>query len=180
MAGFSCAVQSAAAPPFPSDIPAPRQRCLTDPHTSLSQREPPKFIRKRHRARRSGGPLPDSWGLLPAYITAGGLGFAATGLISAGFEFGAELSWPVSEEYSSGVLNISAQALGVLFISVLQVASTTTRTSHYKSFDMGGTGYIYMGSSPPCRWAARREVIFLTPGLLLLSFDNTDEICRGF
>ena len=56
------------------------------------------------------------------YAAGGGFGFMATALISAGFEFGAELSYPVPEERSAGVLNVAAQAAGVLFISVLQAS----------------------------------------------------------
>jgi hypothetical protein len=41
----------------------------------------------------------------------GGFGFFGTGVMSAGFDFGAELSWPVPEQYSGGMLNVSGQVL---------------------------------------------------------------------
>lgn len=47
------------------------------------------------------------------YLTAGALGFTMTGYLPIGFEFAAELTYPISEGTSSGLLNASAQAFGI-------------------------------------------------------------------
>jgi len=48
------------------------------------------------------------------FITAGLVGFFMTGYLPVGFEFAAELTYPESEMISSGLLNVSAQIIGVL------------------------------------------------------------------
>ena len=47
------------------------------------------------------------------FLVAGLLGFFMTGYLPLGFEFGAELTYPVSEGTVSGLLNCSAQVFGV-------------------------------------------------------------------
>ncbi|XP_023346145.1 uncharacterized MFS-type transporter C09D4.1 [Eurytemora carolleeae] len=48
------------------------------------------------------------------YVTASMLGFFMTGYLPLGFEFAAEITYPESEATSSGLLNASAQAFGVV------------------------------------------------------------------
>ena len=55
------------------------------------------------------------------FAAAAVFGFFRTGVLAAGFEFGAELAFPVAESVSAGALNAGAQAAGVVFISALQV-----------------------------------------------------------
>lgn len=43
------------------------------------------------------------------FIVAGFLGFFMTGYLALGFEFGAELTYPISEGTVSGMLNAAAQ-----------------------------------------------------------------------
>uniref|UniRef100_UPI00358E7693 heme transporter FLVCR1-like isoform X2 n=1 Tax=Myxine glutinosa TaxID=7769 RepID=UPI00358E7693 len=52
------------------------------------------------------------------FVTAGALGFCMTGYLPLGFEFAAELTYPESEGTSSGLLNASAQAFGMIFTLV--------------------------------------------------------------
>uniref|UniRef100_A0A8C4WWX7 Feline leukemia virus subgroup C cellular receptor family, member 2a n=1 Tax=Eptatretus burgeri TaxID=7764 RepID=A0A8C4WWX7_EPTBU len=52
------------------------------------------------------------------FVTAGALGFCMTGYLPLGFEFAAELTYPESEGTSSGLLNASAQAFGIIFTLV--------------------------------------------------------------
>uniref|UniRef100_UPI00358EEE42 heme transporter FLVCR2-like n=1 Tax=Myxine glutinosa TaxID=7769 RepID=UPI00358EEE42 len=52
------------------------------------------------------------------FLTAACLGFFVAGYIPVGFEFAVELTFPESESTSSGILNASAQAFGVIFILV--------------------------------------------------------------
>nr|CAB3246502.1 feline leukemia virus subgroup C receptor-related protein 2 [Phallusia mammillata] len=52
------------------------------------------------------------------FITIFMLGFFMTGYLPIGFEFGAELTYPESEATSAGLLNVSAQFFGILFILV--------------------------------------------------------------
>uniref|UniRef100_H2YBF6 Choline/ethanolamine transporter FLVCR1 n=1 Tax=Ciona savignyi TaxID=51511 RepID=H2YBF6_CIOSA len=49
------------------------------------------------------------------FIASGALGFTMTGYLPLGFEFAAELTFPVSEGTSSGLLNASAQIFGIAF-----------------------------------------------------------------
>nr|XP_026693930.1 feline leukemia virus subgroup C receptor-related protein 2-like isoform X1 [Ciona intestinalis]XP_026693931.1 feline leukemia virus subgroup C receptor-related protein 2-like isoform X1 [Ciona intestinalis] len=49
------------------------------------------------------------------FIASGALGFTMTGYLPIGFEFAAELTYPVSEGTSSGLLNASAQIFGIVF-----------------------------------------------------------------
>ncbi|XP_076816453.1 choline/ethanolamine transporter flvcr2a-like [Clavelina lepadiformis] len=49
------------------------------------------------------------------YLSIGLLGFFMTGYLPIGFEFAAEITYPVSEATSSGLLNVSAQFFGILF-----------------------------------------------------------------
>ncbi|CAL1575254.1 unnamed protein product [Knipowitschia caucasica] len=53
------------------------------------------------------------------FVTAGVLGFFMTGYLPLGFEFAVELTFPESEGTSSGLLNCSAQILGIIF-TILQ------------------------------------------------------------
>ncbi|VDN54042.1 unnamed protein product [Dracunculus medinensis] len=55
--------------------------------------------------------LPQTWAI---YIVAAILGFFMTGYLPIGFEFAAELTYPIPEGTTSGLLNASAQAFGVL------------------------------------------------------------------
>eukprot|EP01052_Picozoa_sp_SAG31_P059328 SAG31_NODE_18644_length_628_cov_0.956522_1_plen_100_part_00 len=75
--------------------------------------------------------------------------------ISAGFEFGAELTWPVPEERSAGLLNISAQGAGIVFISGLQ---------HFMDVSAARQGSV---------WANWIQVAIMCLGLLLAA------CCRG-
>ncbi|XP_076823376.1 choline/ethanolamine transporter flvcr2a-like [Clavelina lepadiformis] len=49
------------------------------------------------------------------YLSIAALGFTMTGYLPIGFEFAAEITFPVSEGSSSGLLNASAQIFGILF-----------------------------------------------------------------
>jgi len=49
------------------------------------------------------------------FVTAGAVGFFMTGYLPVGFEFAAELTYPEPEVTSSGLLNASAQAFGIVF-----------------------------------------------------------------
>ncbi|XP_021928685.1 feline leukemia virus subgroup C receptor-related protein 2-like isoform X3 [Zootermopsis nevadensis] len=49
------------------------------------------------------------------YITAGFLGFFMTGYLGIGYEFAAELTYPIPEGTSSGLLNASSEVFGVIF-----------------------------------------------------------------
>ncbi|CAH8573180.1 unnamed protein product [Heterobilharzia americana] len=60
------------------------------------------------------------------FVSMFSLGFFMTGYLSLGFELAAELTYPESEGFSSGLLNTSAQIFGLILIHV----ATTLRT-HY-------------------------------------------------
>lgn len=49
------------------------------------------------------------------YVTGGALGFFMTGYLPIGYEFAAEITHPVSEGTSSGLLTASAQVFGIVF-----------------------------------------------------------------
>lgn len=49
------------------------------------------------------------------YLTIGFLGFFMTGYLGIGYEFAAELTYPIPEGTSSGLLNASSEVFGVLF-----------------------------------------------------------------
>lgn len=53
------------------------------------------------------------------FATAGALGFFMTGYLPVGFEFGVELTYPIGEGTSSGMLNASAQIFGILLTTGL-------------------------------------------------------------
>lgn len=48
------------------------------------------------------------------FLAAGALGFFMTGYLPIGFEFAAELTYPVSEGTTSGLLNGAVQVVGVI------------------------------------------------------------------
>ncbi|KAF5402098.1 Feline leukemia virus subgroup C receptor protein 1 [Paragonimus heterotremus] len=50
-----------------------------------------------------------------AFISSFFLGFTMTGLLPIGFEFAAELTYPVNEGLTSGLLNASCQIFGIIF-----------------------------------------------------------------
>jgi FLVCR family feline leukemia virus subgroup C receptor-related protein len=52
--------------------------------------------------------------LLIIFLAAAALGFFMTGYLPIGFEFAAELTYPVSEGTTSGLLNGAVQVVGVL------------------------------------------------------------------
>ncbi|PSN42234.1 Feline leukemia virus subgroup C receptor-related protein 2, partial [Blattella germanica] len=52
------------------------------------------------------------------YFTGGLLGFFMTGYLGIGYEFAAELTFPIPEGTSSGLLNASSEVFGVLFTLV--------------------------------------------------------------
>jgi len=54
-----------------------------------------------------------SGALWTVYVAGGLLGFTMTGYLPVGFEFAAEITYPVCEGISSGMLNASAQAFGI-------------------------------------------------------------------
>ncbi|XP_019911674.2 feline leukemia virus subgroup C receptor-related protein 1 [Esox lucius] len=58
------------------------------------------------------------------FFTAGVLGFFMTGYLPLGFEFGVEITYPVSEGTSSGLLNAFAQVFGIVF-TLIQGRLTT-------------------------------------------------------
>lgn len=47
------------------------------------------------------------------FLAAGALGFFMTGYLPIGFEFAAELTYPVNEGTTSGLLNGAVQVIGV-------------------------------------------------------------------
>ncbi|PNF35088.1 hypothetical protein B7P43_G09474 [Cryptotermes secundus] len=49
------------------------------------------------------------------YLTGGFLGFFMTGYLGIGYEFAAELTYPIPEGTSSGLLNVSSEVFGVIF-----------------------------------------------------------------
>ncbi|XP_069675411.1 choline/ethanolamine transporter flvcr2a-like [Periplaneta americana] len=49
------------------------------------------------------------------YLTGGFLGFFMIGYLGIGFEFAAELTYPIPEGTSSGVLNASGEIMGIIF-----------------------------------------------------------------
>jgi len=53
------------------------------------------------------------------FISIGLLGFFMTGYLPIGFEVGAEITYPISEATSSGLLNVSAQVFGIAFTSIV-------------------------------------------------------------
>lgn len=58
------------------------------------------------------------YGLTTIFEVAALLGFFMTGLLPVGFEFAAEVSFPIPESVSSAVLNVIANLTGVIIISV--------------------------------------------------------------
>ncbi|XP_069675406.1 choline/ethanolamine transporter flvcr2a-like [Periplaneta americana] len=52
------------------------------------------------------------------YLTGGFLGFFMTGYLGIGYEFAAELTYPIAEGTSSGLLNASSEVFGVIFTLV--------------------------------------------------------------
>ncbi|KAH0948093.1 hypothetical protein HN011_006769 [Eciton burchellii] len=52
------------------------------------------------------------------YITASVLGFFMTGYLPVGFEFAAELTYPVSEGTATGLLNAVVQIFGIIFTTL--------------------------------------------------------------
>ncbi|KAK6488922.1 feline leukemia virus subgroup C receptor-related protein 1-like [Huso huso] len=62
--------------------------------------------------------------LILVFVTAGILGFFMTGYLPLGFEFGVEMTYPVPEGTSSGLLNASAQVFGIIF-TLIQGKLTT-------------------------------------------------------
>lgn len=69
----------------------------------------------------------DSGHLWLVYLTGALLGFTMTGYLPVGFEFAAEITYPVCEGISSGLLNASAQIFGIVFtISMRQLMSQTS------------------------------------------------------
>ncbi|XP_033873903.3 heme transporter FLVCR1-like [Acipenser ruthenus] len=62
--------------------------------------------------------------LILVFFTAGILGFFMTGYLPLGFEFGVEMTYPVPEGTSSGLLNASAQVFGIIF-TLIQGKLTT-------------------------------------------------------
>ncbi|MGH0122205.1 UNVERIFIED_CONTAM: hypothetical protein FKN15_026326 [Acipenser sinensis] len=62
--------------------------------------------------------------LIVVFVTAGILGFFMTGYLPVGFEFGVEMTYPVPEGTSSGLLNASAQVFGIIF-TLIQGKLTT-------------------------------------------------------
>ncbi|EDV21992.1 uncharacterized protein TRIADDRAFT_59549 [Trichoplax adhaerens] len=53
------------------------------------------------------------------YFICGAFGFFATAILPVGFEFAAEMTYPISEGLSSGLLNCSAQIFGISLISIM-------------------------------------------------------------
>ena len=52
------------------------------------------------------------------YVTGALLGFFMTGYLGIGYEFAAELTFPIPEGTSSGLLNASSEVFGVIFTLV--------------------------------------------------------------
>lgn len=72
----------------------------------------------------------DYTGFVPIYIASGVLGFFMTAIIPVGFEYGAELSYPVAESTSSGLLNCSAQIFGIaLIIGIGEIQDSISATA---------------------------------------------------
>ncbi|KJE89591.1 hypothetical protein CAOG_01031 [Capsaspora owczarzaki ATCC 30864] len=55
-------------------------------------------------------------GLAPIYVASGFLGFFVTALLPVGFEYAAEISFPVAESTSSGLVNCISQVFGIVLI----------------------------------------------------------------
>ena len=60
------------------------------------------------------------------YLCAGFLGFFMTGYLNVGFDFGVEITYPESEGTSSGLLNASAQAFGIICTIISERIITET------------------------------------------------------
>eukprot|EP00126_Sphaerothecum_destruens_P007257 Sdes_comp19766_c1_seq1m11816 len=59
------------------------------------------------------------------YVYMSLLGIFTTGILPVGFEYAAEITYPIAENVSSGLLNTSAQIWGILLIFLLQDYSPT-------------------------------------------------------
>lgn len=57
-----------------------------------------------------------SGNMILVYVTAGFLGFCTTGYVPIGYEFGAELTYPLSESTSVGLLNAAGESIGVALV----------------------------------------------------------------
>ncbi|GIY57248.1 feline leukemia virus subgroup C receptor-related protein 1 [Caerostris extrusa] len=57
------------------------------------------------------------YGLLPMFFVSTLLGVFMIGYVPIGFEFAVELTYPVAEVNSSGLLNVSAQIFGIVLIA---------------------------------------------------------------
>uniref|UniRef100_A0A0N5ARS0 MFS domain-containing protein n=1 Tax=Syphacia muris TaxID=451379 RepID=A0A0N5ARS0_9BILA len=53
------------------------------------------------------------------YVIAAFLGFFMTGYLPIGFEFGVEITYPITESTTSGLLNLSAQVFGTTIILIM-------------------------------------------------------------
>ncbi|KAL8599889.1 hypothetical protein ACOMHN_016234 [Nucella lapillus] len=62
------------------------------------------------------------------FLTGGLLGLTMTGYLPVGFEFAAELTFPESEGTSSGLLNASAQVLGIALTMAMRVTMVQAST----------------------------------------------------
>ena len=58
------------------------------------------------------------------YLTGSAAGFALTAIICAGFEHVVELTFPVNEGTTAGLMNVSAQVFGCVMIWIGEFALT--------------------------------------------------------
>lgn len=77
-----------------------------------------------------------------AYVSMFCLGFTMTGFLPLGFEFAAELTYPINEGLTSGMLNASAQLCGIIFTLT---ASKLTTVWDVKWINTLFTGLLLIG-----------------------------------
>ena len=99
------------------------------------------------------------WGTMVHVITsATAFGFFITGLIAAGFEFAAELTYPITEEKTAALLNAMGQGLGVVFIVGLQALIDHTGNGYLvTNWAMTGLLVIGLGLTVCCKGQLKRR-----------------------